>query len=267
MQIKRRSRSYTGRLVYRLTEGESPNPLWLVTFDSGNVKDEEIYEKHFGKILRKGGRVTKVPGGTGGTGDKSRRSRTSGGRPNISTPSINRNGSSKVIGVNDEQTSNSGDPGECQDRHVKEQEVVEENTGNVGRATEEHRSKRPSRESGNGSNGEGVNSEKDDSSGNNNNSNLVDPTPLPQSKPEPGGKRSAREQRSLRRQAKIDEDAVVVDKRKRGSSSVAESDDNDLKRSRSSKDAGEEVIKVKLNTGTLYLYRGLKRRAVFVRRY
>ena len=28
----------------------------------------------------------------------------------------------------------------------------------------------------------------------------------------------------------------------------------------------EEVVKVKLNTGTLYLYKGLHRRAVFVRR-
>lgn len=32
------------------------------------------------------------------------------------------------------------------------------------------------------------------------------------------------------------------------------------------KAADEEVIKVKLNTGTLYLYRGLNRRAVFIRR-
>lgn len=28
----------------------------------------------------------------------------------------------------------------------------------------------------------------------------------------------------------------------------------------------EEVVKVKLNTGTLYLYKGANRRAVFVRR-
>lgn len=35
----------------------------------------------------------------------------------------------------------------------------------------------------------------------------------------------------------------------------------------SSKKGREEVVKVKLNTGTLYLYRGMNPRAVFVRRY
>ena len=29
----------------------------------------------------------------------------------------------------------------------------------------------------------------------------------------------------------------------------------------------DEVVKVKMNTGTLYLYKGLNRRAVFVRKY
>lgn len=36
---------------------------------------------------------------------------------------------------------------------------------------------------------------------------------------------------------------------------------------RSSKKEKEEVVKVKLNTGTLYLYRGMNPRAVFMRRY
>lgn len=42
-------------------------------------------------------------------------------------------------------------------------------------------------------------------------------------------------------------------------------DDDNAKRTRSAVD--DEVVKVKMNTGTLYLYKGLNRRAVFVRRY
>lgn len=78
---------------------------------------------------------------------------------------------------------------------------------------------------------------------------------------------SAREARSKRRQAKIDEETVIPvdiaapgDKRRQASASG-----NAKKRQRGDAEAGE-VVKVKLLTGTLYLYRGQYRRVEFVRR-
>mmetsp|Transcript_26312 Transcript_26312/g.38989 ORF Transcript_26312/g.38989 Transcript_26312/m.38989 type:complete len:172 (+) Transcript_26312:56-571(+) len=88
---------------------------------------------------------------------------------------------------------------------------------------------------------------------------------------------TARAARSARRQAKIETDPT-----KKGSNAnpakkafKRRNDMKNMKRNGSSnatttkKGAGgkdEEVVKVKLNTGTLYLYKGLHRRAVFVRR-
>jgi hypothetical protein len=72
---------------------------------------------------------------------------------------------------------------------------------------------------------------------------------------------SAREQRSRRRQAKNETDPPVVDdiNRKR---SRAPSNPGPSKKMRGE----EEVVVVKLLTGTLYLYRGTQRRAEFIRR-
>ncbi len=83
---------------------------------------------------------------------------------------------------------------------------------------------------------------------------------------------SARAERSMRRQAKIETDPT-----KKGSNTNKKLSFKrriDMKRnsinssSNSKKNGGkdDEVVKVKLNTGTLYLYKGSVRRAVFVRR-
>lgn len=85
---------------------------------------------------------------------------------------------------------------------------------------------------------------------------------------------SARAQRSLRRQAKIETIAAKAVSQRPSTST------NNSKRVRrytgaatssKSKKKGkaadnEEVIKIKLNTGTLYMYKGLNRRVSFVRR-
>lgn len=89
---------------------------------------------------------------------------------------------------------------------------------------------------------------------------------------------SSRATRSMRRQAITEKDPVKKGSAiKKGTSKKLM--DANLKKdyakanSSSSKnmkkvagDKDEEVVKVKLNTGTLYLYKGLDRRAVFVRR-
>ena len=77
---------------------------------------------------------------------------------------------------------------------------------------------------------------------------------------------SARAARSLRRQAKIETVAAKVAPRtsvamKRGRKQNTTSTS---KRGKAAND--EEVVKIKLNTGTLYMYKGLNRRVVFVRR-
>lgn len=91
---------------------------------------------------------------------------------------------------------------------------------------------------------------------------------------------SARAKRSKRRQAKIEKDPTKTSsaiKKDNGKRSIEASISKKLGKGKGSKsgasttkkgDAGkeEEVVKVKLNTGTLYLYKGLHRRAVFVRR-
>jgi len=72
---------------------------------------------------------------------------------------------------------------------------------------------------------------------------------------------SAREQRSRRRQAKVQhEPEVVHNTRKRSHAPLSEDANN--KKMRNSEDA----VVVKLLTGTLYLYKGAHRHAEFVRR-
>lgn len=88
---------------------------------------------------------------------------------------------------------------------------------------------------------------------------------------------SARAARSARRQAKIETDPVKkvltteppkkVHKRRLEMKSVkrnGSSNASSMRKGAGGKD--EEVVKVKLLTGTLYLYKGVHRRAVFVRR-
>ncbi len=89
---------------------------------------------------------------------------------------------------------------------------------------------------------------------------------------------SARAKRSKRRQAKIEKDPTKIAsaiKKDNGKKSIEGSIPKKLVKGKATKNSStkkglggkeEEVVKVKLNTGTLYLYKGLHRRAVFVRR-
>jgi hypothetical protein len=74
---------------------------------------------------------------------------------------------------------------------------------------------------------------------------------------------SAREARSKRRQAKIDDDIVPAELLVGEKSALHLN--GALKNKRQRGDEGD-VIQVKLLTGTLYLYRGKQRRAEFIRR-
>lgn len=86
--------------------------------------------------------------------------------------------------------------------------------------------------------------------------------------------KTARAQRSARRQLKVETEPA-----KKGPAMIPKKGSKrrmEMKKEigvvtttsikKSSDDKDEEVVKVKLNTGTLYLYKGANRRAVFVRR-
>lgn len=73
---------------------------------------------------------------------------------------------------------------------------------------------------------------------------------------------TARAERSLRRQRQMDE--MTPANIKRNATRPVHKSTTNAKRVTNTKD--EEVVKVKLNTGTLYMYRGENRRVVFVRR-
>jgi hypothetical protein len=83
--------------------------------------------------------------------------------------------------------------------------------------------------------------------------------------------RSARAQRSLRRQTNVvkEPDHVARNQQKLGLLkrqlvSANESNPSLLQKQKANKN--EEVVKIKLNTGTLLLYKGANRRVVFLRR-
>mmetsp|Transcript_7913 Transcript_7913/g.9061 ORF Transcript_7913/g.9061 Transcript_7913/m.9061 type:complete len:230 (-) Transcript_7913:141-830(-) len=204
VEINRGGRFLIGRLAYNLTEAISPNPRWLVTFENETHKDEELYEKALGKILKKA------------TGDKDKNFHIERRARLLPSSNVDRRHG---------QNSGSSEEGECE-KKKKSKSVAFSDAGTPAQS--------------------------DDSS--------TDPK-----------KSSAREQRSRRRQAKIDDVVVSVPngssqicKRRLPSSSRATTGKNSNSITKKTKDG--EVVKVKLLTGTLYLYRGLHRRAEFIRR-
>lgn len=208
-----------GRLAQLLTEGPSPNPRWLLKFDGQPHKDEEMYERSFGKTLwsaeeeDSGGAMSSasvVSSSTQRKGNVARR--TAGNKKGVT--------SSEEDEADPDHTTSQSD-----EKRV-ENSVDESNAG----------------------------SEVDsDTSGRRSHIDRV----------------TAREQRSRRRQAKIDDEVIpalneqIFPGEKRSVSSLSESLKN-TKRAR--RDGDGEVIQVNLLTGTLYLYRGKQRRAEFIRR-
>jgi hypothetical protein len=218
-------------LAQLLIVGTSPNPRWLIKFDKQPHKDEEMYERSFGRL--------------------------------ISTTAT------------DDDDPESSPPESAKQRFVKPKEKVIPAVGKVG----------STRNSASSSEGEAGGEGRNHQNNSNNSKKGVtfsgsnvgsDASSTPETGPDgkkmsaPGGKVSAREQRSSRRQAKIDEDVVpgavgemavgvgVVKRR------IPPPTNSKNKRQRPADDG--EVVKVKLLTGTLYLYRGKQRRAEFIRR-
>ena len=194
----------------------------MLKFDGQPNKDEEMYERSFGKLL------VSVDDNES-SGDTS---------PTPSEPvDSQRKGDAKTNGAANGRRSHGSKSGGSS----SEAETGEESKGNKTETknVKFHDDSNP---------GTDVESDTDGRNGKSSN-------------------RSAREERSRRRQAKIDEEIIPGwNESFFGAKRSAENfvDSNMNKRQRG--DGDGEVIKVKLLTGTLYLYRGKQRRAEFIRR-
>eukprot|EP00544_Gedaniella_sp_CCMP2646_P004128 CAMPEP_0202488554 /NCGR_PEP_ID=MMETSP1361-20130828/6568_1 /ASSEMBLY_ACC=CAM_ASM_000849 /TAXON_ID=210615 /ORGANISM="Staurosira complex sp., Strain CCMP2646" /LENGTH=214 /DNA_ID=CAMNT_0049118153 /DNA_START=24 /DNA_END=668 /DNA_ORIENTATION=+ len=188
VEITRNGVVTEGRLAYNLTEGPSANPRWLVKFDLEPWKDEELYERSFGTLLKKAGNESDRASPTDYPNKQSKRS---------SSSSDDDSSSKKRKSVT-----------------FSEDSPVASDSSSVAAAPGDGRAAKKAR---------------------------------------------ARQERITRRQAKIELEDVPP-KRQRDKSQ------NSNNKHSLQDDPNEEVIEVKMLTGTLYLYRGLNRRAEFVRK-
>eukprot|EP00521_Asterionellopsis_glacialis_P016616 CAMPEP_0195294460 /NCGR_PEP_ID=MMETSP0707-20130614/15060_1 /TAXON_ID=33640 /ORGANISM="Asterionellopsis glacialis, Strain CCMP134" /LENGTH=266 /DNA_ID=CAMNT_0040355441 /DNA_START=42 /DNA_END=842 /DNA_ORIENTATION=- len=237
VEIARNNVIVRGKLAYKLSEGPTANPRWLVTFVGETWKDEELYERSFGKVLQKANEDGSDNVSTAPAQQKSFGGRNSKKLKNGHSGSNNKSSSTS----SQKSKSNGGTSGRDEDLiDRKKKKMVAFSEAGSPMAS--------------------------DNNGADSSSPLTD------------GKVSAREQRSLRRQAMIQEDAPLSlpdeksHKKKRSLEVLLNKCGNGSKagpncnhgNKRPRKD--EEVVKIPMNTGTLYLHRGLHRRATFVRR-
>ena len=245
-----------GRLAQLLTEGPSPNPRWLVKFDSQPYKDEEMYERAFGKLLHSAEEKEMCERAFGKMPYSAEENEeqqspiatpepTSSGTTRGKTSVTTADAASDEKGqwtFSEEERSDDGKKGKnSNDQSI---EAATENTNSRSRSVQFQRASATfSQDSA------------DDSS----------PT-----EEASRSRASAREARSRRRQAMIDDAAIVPGTEiLAGKRKIPPPPGNRSKQYKSNEvpyaEEGE-VVKVKLLTGTLYLYRGEQRRVEFVRR-
>jgi hypothetical protein len=233
------------RLAQLLTEGTSPNPRWLIKFDGQPYKDEEVYEQTFGKLLI--------------AADDEPES-----LPTEPVPPRRQNSGKSVNSTSGSSTSINTEVDKKIAATAKTDEAV------VGQVL-------PAKDGDDGSKDAG--SDKKDKKSvtfSNENSPIGSDESSTQETGTEGGNVSARESRSLRRQTMIDEsDGVLAWTSGTGNLTVGGkrrpppgggNGKNGSKAKRPRQEGDDSVVKVKLLTGTLYLYRGRNRRAEFIRR-
>eukprot|EP00550_Attheya_septentrionalis_P001346 CAMPEP_0198289546 /NCGR_PEP_ID=MMETSP1449-20131203/7689_1 /TAXON_ID=420275 /ORGANISM="Attheya septentrionalis, Strain CCMP2084" /LENGTH=234 /DNA_ID=CAMNT_0043987885 /DNA_START=118 /DNA_END=822 /DNA_ORIENTATION=+ len=200
-----------GRLTSRMTEDNSPNPLWQVTFDGDmEAMDEQVHELSFGRLVRMDA-DSQDESSRDGASAASRSSSPVAGSPVTSSSEADDDSSSKRHVSFAEGTSPpASDDGTCITRRRPVRRKRSTKMSTAGAAARAQRSLRRQMEK-----------------------------QPPKRKTTSGAKQIPTKKRTLSTQ----------------SMKTAQQKDN------------EEVTKVKLNTGTLYLYRGANRRAEFVRHY
>lgn len=242
VEVQRHGVVMQGRLAQLLTEGPSPNPRWLLKFDGQPYKDEEMYERSFGKTL-----FSMSVDEEGSIGVVT------------SSASVSSASTQRKVGTGGRRTNGTKKGGTSSDDDETEQkELYSEDTKGENLIEE---SNAPS----------DVESDTNDRRSQNR-------------------RVTAREERSRRRQAKIDEEIfpnlpvheqfMAGAKRRISTGSLstsfhnskrsrrdADNDDPDNKTNNNDDTSTKStVIQVTLLTGTLYLYRGKQRRAEFIRR-
>lgn len=279
-QIDRNGACAKGRLAQLLTEGTSPNPRWLIKFDAQPFKDEEMYEKALGKLLYSAedsewliddavidgvatmtttAKTTSVPVQSGTT---SRRvSSTSGGS----------NGSSSASSISSDGETGTDDNISS---GIKGSKVIKSATGRPKTKNRRHDHNNKNKGGHQAESSKQVSTSDDnmeDDGEEGTTSGIIGD----------GGKTdraNAREARSKRRQAKIDEEivpeetttlllagsTVVGDKRKLAGPFAPGA--KKLAKLVNGQGDNGEVVTLKLKTGTLFMNRGLHRRAEFVPR-
>eukprot|EP00525_Craspedostauros_australis_P010594 CAMPEP_0198109148 /NCGR_PEP_ID=MMETSP1442-20131203/1161_1 /TAXON_ID= /ORGANISM="Craspedostauros australis, Strain CCMP3328" /LENGTH=218 /DNA_ID=CAMNT_0043764669 /DNA_START=18 /DNA_END=674 /DNA_ORIENTATION=- len=216
--------TWKGRLAQLLTDGSSPNPRWLLKFDGQQHKDEEVYERSFGRLVYSTGDDASDASPTDVTKLLPPQKRARGRY----SPSC-----SDAEGIDADHTFHAPPSGV----DIAFDSAFAYDAGEISPAPT-------------------AASDED--------SATMD---------FPSSRVSAREARSRRRQAKIDEDVIPTDhvhhhipakthpKRRMPHSSGT----GDRHKKQRTVDV-DEPIKVKLLTGTLLLYRGAQRRVEFNRR-
>ena len=284
----RSGQTLRGRLAYNLTEGPTPNPRWLVTFDEQNHKDEELYEKAFGKTLysveaeeelKQQDFSTALSSSDHQDMDEAEKDKTQDTEEQ--THAVNKN---EDLGSNDAVSASNGrktsSPTVGASNSLEEDMTGNDNNNNSTAATNDNNGSTV----GNSSqsvDSRGKRSVKGKKTVSFSEDGTAGPSDDSSSQLDSNSKRvSAREQRSRRRQAKIEEEAVTIAPMPAHSHKPTASIGGSRSKRRmpgkhstlkkrktiNSSGASEEVVKVKLNTGTLYLYRGVNRRAEFIRR-
>ncbi len=221
-----------GRLAQLLTEGPSPNPRWLVKFDSQPYKDEEMYERAFGKLLHS------VEESEEQQSAPAVPEATSGGTSRKTSISSTNSAAETAIESKGSGASGEGDKSDDNKKGKKEEDATRN---------------------------KGVQFQK---SGTLSNDSADDSGSLDENSRSARSRASAREARSRRRQAMIDDAAVLPGTEiLAGKRKIPPPPGHRSKQFKTEAYAEDgEVVKVKLLTGTLYLYRGAQRRVEFVRR-
>ena len=234
-----------GRLAQLLTEGPSPNPRWLVKFDSQPYKDEEMYERAFGKLIHSNEESEEQQSAL--TASEATSSASARSKSTITAEPLNDSKGSWAVGE-----------GGNFDDGKKGKNVIDINIESTALATANQKSKAVQFQK----NGATLSQDSaDDSSPTEENSRVGTSH----------SRASAREARSRRRQAMIDDAAIVpgteilAGKRKLPTPPPGHRS-KQYKHNETQYAEDGEVVKVKLLTGTLYLYRGAQRRVEFIRR-
>lgn len=233
-QIELDGSHLVGRLVQLLSVPTAKNPRWLLTFDFDPHKDEKIRERSFGSLAHSAHKEYEeeeqepepATPSTSTSSAQTSIARTGTGTRPLPSTAIRRGSGG------DSKTSNMSSEGETGDETKGSKKAGKKNV-------QFHEDSIASSD---------VDSE---TSG----------------RPRSARDRvSAREARSRRRQAKIDEpgEGEILDGGKR--MLPQEPISSKMAKRHHSGDGDGEVVKVKLLTGTLYLYRGEQRRAEFIRR-